>query len=111
MPAAARFGDAVEGITAGEHSGHIHSHSPMAFSGNITGNCSTNVFINGLAAATKGSQTTERDSCCGSSTGSVSGGSSTVFINGKPAARQGDDLNAHSGAGTIATGSPNVLIG
>ena len=111
MPGAARLGDAVAGTTAGEHTGHVPPHPPMAFSGEISGSCSSNVFINGLPAATVGSVTTERDGCCGSGQGSVAVGSGSVFINGKPAARKGDDLNAHNGSGQVAAGSGDVFIG
>lgn len=111
MPQAARLNDAVTGTTAGEHSGHVPPHPPETFTGEISGGCSSNVFINGRPAATVGSITTERDSCCGSSNGSVAAGSGSVFINGRPAARLGDALNAHSGSGTISGGSGNVFIG
>ena len=112
MAQAARLGDSVLGITAGEHSGHRRPpHSPMTFTGEISGGCSANVFINGKSAAVRGSSTTERDGCCGSSGGSVAAGSGTVFINGIPAARLGDSLNAHSGAGRVSSGSNNVFIG
>lgn len=111
MPGAARLGDAVTGTTAGEHAGHVPPHPPMAFSGEISGGCSPNVFINGVPAATVDSVTTERDGCCGSSQGKVAAGSGTVFINGKPAARIGDGLNAHNGSGKVAAGSEDVFIG
>lgn len=111
MPAAARLNDSVSGTTSGEHSGHIVPHEPETFTGEITSACSRNVFINGRPAATVGSGTTERDSCCGSSQGSIAVGSASVFINGKPAARLGDALNAHSGEGTVTSGSDNVFIG
>jgi uncharacterized Zn-binding protein involved in type VI secretion len=111
MPAAARLNDTVAGTTGGEHSGHATPHSPMPFTGEISGGCSPNVFINGRPAATVGSVTTEQDGCCGSSNGSVAVGSSSVFINGKPAARLGDALAAHSGSGAISSGSGDVFIG
>ena len=111
MPNAARLTDAVDGTTAGEHSGHAPPHPPEPFSGEISGACSPTVRINGLAAATVGSITTERDGCCGSSQGAVGTGSGTVRINGKPAARMGDALTAHSGSGTVTGGSPDVRIG
>lgn len=111
MPNAARLNDAVQGRTTGEHSGHSDPHSPETFNGSITGGCSGDVLINGKPAATVGSITTERDSCCGSSNGSVGAGSGTVFINGKPAARLGDSLNAHNGTGKITAGSGDVFIG
>ena len=71
MPNAARLTDAVDGTTAGEHSGHVPPHSPEPFTGEISGACSGDVRVNGLAAATVGSITTERDGCCGSSRGAV----------------------------------------
>lgn len=67
MAQAARLGDAVTGTTAGEHSGHVPPHPPETFSGEISGGCSGDVFINGIPAAVAGSTTTERDGCCGSS--------------------------------------------
>ena len=111
MPQAARITDAVAGTTAGEHTGHVPPHPPEQFRGEISGACSVTVRINGLAAATVGSITTERDGCCGSSEGAVGAGSGTVRINGKPAARTGDALAAHSGSGTVTGGSSNVRIG
>lgn len=111
MPSAARLNDAVTGTTAGEHSGHVPPHPPETFTGEISGGCSGDVFINGIPAAVVGSTTTERDSCCGSSPGSVAAGSGSVFINGKPAARVGDALAAHNGTGEIAAGSGDVSIG
>ena len=111
MAQAARLSDSVLGMTAGEHSGHIPPHPPEPFSGEISGGCSGDVYINGLPAATVGNITTERDSCCGSSNGMVAAGSGSVFINGQPAARLGDALAPHSGTGQVSTGSPDVLIG
>lgn len=111
MPSAARLGDAVTGTTAGEHSGHVPPHSPEQFSGEISGGCSSDVFINGMSAAVAGSTTTERDGCCGSSQGSVAVGSGSVFIGEKPAARLGDALAPHSGTGQISSGSGDVNIG
>lgn len=111
MPAAARLNDSVAGTTSGEHNGHSPAHGPLAFSGEISGGCSTNVFINGRPGAVVDSQTVERDSCCGSSSGAVAVGSATVLINGQAAARLGDALAAHNGSGTITGGSPDVFVG
>lgn len=111
MPAAARMTDSVAGTTAGEHTGHVLPHAPEPFTGEISGACSHNVRINGLSAAVAGSATTERDGCCVSSRGAVAGGSGTVRIGRKPAARMGDALAAHSGAGTVTGGSPDVNVG
>lgn len=102
----------MEGITAGEHSGHMNpSHSPGPITGEISGGCSGDVLINGRPAATAGSTTDEHDGCCGTGHGSVASGSGSVFINGKPAARAGDPLNAHSGTGQVSSGSGDVLTG
>lgn len=111
MPNAARLTDAVDGTTAGEHSGHVPPHSPEPFTGEISRACSGDVRVNGLAAAAVGSETTERDGCCGSSKGTVAAGSGTVRINGKAAARTGDALAPHSGSGNITGGSATVRIG
>lgn len=112
MAQAARLGDSISGTTSGEHSGHSNpSCSPTAITGSIRGGCSSNVFINGQPAAMVGSTTTEKDSCCGNSSGSVAQGSGSVFINGKAAARNGDNLNAHNGTAKISSGSGNVMIG
>jgi uncharacterized Zn-binding protein involved in type VI secretion len=109
MAGAARLGDAIQG-TAGEHSGHLVPHSPVVISGSISGNCSNNVYINDKQAATIGSITTETDSCCGGSTGTIAVGSNKVFINGKAAARIGDALSPHTGTAKIIEGSNNVII-
>lgn len=111
MPQAARLNDSIQGTTAGEHTGHPAAHGPLPITGNISGNCSPDVFINGRAAAYIGSITTENDACCGSSQGAVGEGSGSVFINGLPAARLGDALNAHNGTGAISSGSGDVIIG
>lgn len=111
MPQAARLGDLIQGMTAGEHSGHIDAHAPLPITGTISGGCSADVFINGQPAATVGSVTAEHDACCGSSQGSVAVGSASVFINGKPAARKRDALAAHNGSGAVSSGSDDVLIG
>lgn len=111
MAGAARQGDSVLGITAGEHSGHTDPHYPMQFTGEISGGCSSNVYINGRQAAHVGSITSEHDGCCGTGHGSVAGGSGSVFINGRGAARDGDVLSAHSGSGVVNSGSGDVIIG
>ena len=111
MPNAARLSDSVQGITAGEHSGHRPPHSPSPITGSVSGGCSGDVFVNGLSAATVGSVTEERDACCGTGYGSVRDGSESVFVNGKAAARLGDALNAHNGTGWISGGSENVFFG
>lgn len=102
MAQAARLGDAVTGTTAGEHSGHVPPHPPETFSGEISGGCSGDVFINGIPAAVAGSTTTERDGCCGSSRGSVAVGSGSVFINGKPAGPAGATLWLRTRSGQTA---------
>lgn len=111
MPKAARLYDTVRGITGGEHSGHIPPHAPMVFTGEISGNVSSKVFVNHRPAAWVASITTERDACCGSSNGIVAKGSSKVFIQGRPAARIDDPLAPHSGTGKVTSGSKNVFMG
>lgn len=110
MAGAARLGDSMIGM-AGEHADHKERpHNPAAISGTIAYNCSSNVFINGRAAASVGSGTAEGCSCCGSGIGTVITGSGKVFINGRPAARNGDAVAPHAGTGNITSGSSNVII-
>ena len=111
MAGAARLTDALAGETAGEHCGHLTPHDPGPITGTISGGCSDTVYVDGLAAATVGSITTEIDACCGGSAGSVAKGSASVYINGKAAARTGDALAAHNGTGSISGGSTDVQIG
>lgn len=110
MPGAARLGDAMNDTPYGEHSGHLKPCSGM-MTGHISGGCSSNVTINGMAAATVGSITSEYDACCGGRSGKVTSGSSIVNINGKPAARCGDTITTHTGTTTTISGcSSNVNI-
>lgn len=109
MPGVARLNDSIQGMTSGEHSGHSTPHPPSPITGTISGNCSPNVFVNGLPAAYVGSITTEHDDCCGTNSGSVAEGSSTVFCNGNPLSRMGDAINPHNGTASITGGSSDVF--
>lgn len=112
MPAVARLDDPIEGMTAGEHSGHtMPSHSPCEITGKIDGNCSPNVFVNGKPVAFVSSTTEEFDCCCAGGSGVVSSGSSTVFVNGNAVARVDDDITPHNGTAKITGGSDNVFAG
>lgn len=110
MPAIARFGDMVKGMTDGEHSGHLVPHPPCELTGSISEG-SPNVFINGRPAAVLGSKTTEQDCCDSGKSGKIITGSSKVFINGIPAARAGDLVEPHNGTAKVESGSPNVFAG
>lgn len=110
MPAVARLNDSIEGMTAGCHCGADPPHPPCTITGHIDGNCSPNVFVNGLPMARVGSTTFETDCCCTSS-GIVAEGSSTVFVNGIPVSRLGDIVTPHNGTAEIIAGSPNVNVG
>lgn len=111
MRGISRLGDTIEGMTAGEHSGHIPAHGPSPITGTISGGCSSNVFIDGFPVALEGSITDEHDVCCGSSQGSVGSSGSSVLINGKPIACVGTPVNAHNGTATVTGGSSSVFIG
>lgn len=77
--------------------------------GRTTSEGSGNVFINGKKAHRKtDGWPTHCNSLGECHTGVTAKGSNKVFINGLPAARIGDPLSC---GGTIATGSPNVMIG
>jgi Uncharacterized conserved protein len=87
MPAIAKVGD-------------MHACPQRGHGVNSIASGSSDVFINGMSAATVGSGTG-----CGAS---VAVGSGTVTINGKPAAVLG---SATTHGGVIVSGSGNVLIG
>jgi uncharacterized Zn-binding protein involved in type VI secretion len=110
MGSVARLGDSIQGMTYGEHAGHIPPHDPSSITGSISSNCSPNVFVNGLPLARVGSVTSESD-ICDSGSGVVASGSSTVFVNGHPVSRIGDLVNPHNGTAQISSGSPNVFCG
>lgn len=97
---------------------------PSPFSGRLDGSLSSDVLIEGKAAATVGSTATNTPAHVPSAgpfqkppsnRGTVLQGSATVLINGKPAARMGDPVTtcndpADLPAGiVVATGS--VLLG
>lgn len=116
MAGAARKGDSISGTTDSNHViiGYDGEGSPIygssSISGSISGNCSSNVFINGQQAAFVGSTTTETDQQDMGS-GSISSGSSKVYINGNRVARNGDAISPHTGTANITSGSSNVIIG
>lgn len=109
MPSVSRLYDSIQGMTAGEHSGHTEPHAPSEITGDIHDSVSSNVFCNRTPVAVVGSTTNEYDSCCGMSHGSVAQGSPNVFVNSKPIARVGDSINAHNGTASITGGSNNVF--
>ena len=95
-------------MTTGEHADHDPPHPVSEITGNISGNCSSNVFINNIACAYVGSITSEFDICTNGS-GSVSQGSPNVFVNNKAVARLNDATAPHNGSAKIIQGSPNVF--
>ena len=94
MPAAARKGD--RGIP------HC--------SGYTIAMGSEDVFINGIAAARQGDNSTAHQlpgsPTCPTHAPSISRGSESVFVNGKPLARVGDTL---TGCTAVAQGSEDVF--
>lgn len=70
---------------------------------------SPNVFVNGIAAGRVG-DTYAAHGCDvhPSHTGVIASGSGTVFINGRAAGRVGDAVSC---GGSVAVGSPNVIVG
>lgn len=84
MPGVARKDDTIHGSGDAIHGG----------------DCSSTVFVNGIATALKDSSTHNNDQ--------IVAGSATVFIEGKPVARKDDSLK---NGGTIAQGSDDVHVG
>ena len=70
---------------------------------------SPDVFVNGIAAGRVG-DTYATHSCDvhPSHTGVIASGSGTVFINGRAAGRVGDAVSC---GGSVAVGSPDVIVG
>lgn len=105
MPGAARLTD--------KSSCPSDSHGNICCPHSVIGPATTgspDVYINGLSALRVGDSGVH-SSCCGPNTWVCSEGSSTVFINGIPAVRKGDGTTHCGGAGTIVTGSEDVIIG
>jgi uncharacterized Zn-binding protein involved in type VI secretion len=99
MPAIARLGD----MSTGHQEDSCFWPPKPVISG------SSNVFVNGLAAITVGSEW--QTHCCSDSCHSSvsSSGSSNVFINGRAAVRIGDQISCSSNE-LVASGSSNVFI-
>ena len=68
------------------------------------------VLVNGLAALRFGDPGIHA-LCCGPNTWNVNAGSATVIIGGEKAARKGDATKHCGGAGTLKTGSGDVITG
>ena len=128
MPAA-REGDKVSAtdihiVMIPSPGGPVPTPLPHPFMGTLDGSLSSDVTIEGKAAATVGSTATNTPSHIPSggpfqkppaNRATVLQGSATVFINGKPAARLGDPAltcndPADAPLGTIVSGG-QVLIG
>jgi uncharacterized Zn-binding protein involved in type VI secretion len=128
MPPAARQTDKVVGVdvhivmipTPG---GEVPTPLPHPYDGTIVSNCSTDVMIGGMGAATLGSMSSAvhipqggRFQIPPTGQGTVMKGSATVLINNKPAARMGDTVQtcndpAPAPTSTITGGAPTVMIG
>jgi uncharacterized Zn-binding protein involved in type VI secretion len=105
MPAA-KMGDGVVGtdthiVLMPSAAGPVPTPTPMPFNGLLTEQCSENVLIGGLGAATVGSIAVNEPPHVPTPSGvfanpptnqaTVLSGSPTVLINDKPAARAGDE--------------------
>lgn len=129
---AARENDPVVGVDTHivlvpSASGTVPTPLPHPFKGSLTGDLSSDVFVDGRAAATVGS-VAENDSPhtptppgtsfqnTPSNKGTVDEGSATVTINGKAAARVGDKVRTCNDpedlpVSAITAGSTGVFIG
>lgn len=106
MPFAAKHNDRVIGtdthiVMIPSPGGPVPTPLPHPFTGSISGGCSTDVFIDGQAAAVVGSTATNQPKHVPqggpfqvppTDSGTVLQGSTKVFINGKPAARVNDPV-------------------
>jgi uncharacterized Zn-binding protein involved in type VI secretion len=128
---AARQSDPVTGqdvhiVLTPSPGGPVPTPTPLPFAGRLVAGLSTDVLVNGLPVAVAGSTAQNVPphlpppgtsfSRPPTNTGRVVTGSPTVLVNGKPLARVGDPVLTCNDpvdlpAGTIAGGSPDVLVG
>ena len=115
MSLVAILGDEIAGMTDGEHSRtpteYPHPHSPLPISGNITGNVSTWVTINGKGVATVDSTTTETDGCClgDNNGGKIVTGWNNLTIDGKAIAHVGSKVESHDGESKVSKSNQNYI--
>jgi uncharacterized Zn-binding protein involved in type VI secretion len=131
MPGAARTTDTV--VATDTHillvpspGGPVPTPTPMPFNGSLVTAVSPDVIIDGLGAATAGSEARNTPPHIApppatfqvppTNKGTVQQGSATVLINGKPAARLGDTVITCNDPsplpiGRITSGSVTVMIG
>ena len=127
---AARMNDTVTGtdihiVLVPSPSGAVPTPTPHPFVGQLSGDLSSDVLINGRAAATQGSiaQATSPHIPIGgpsfakppTNQGRVQLGSPTVLVNGKPLARLGDSVltcndPVDAPTSTITSGSTDVMV-
>ena len=106
--------------------GPVPTPTPLPFNGQLVGNLSPDVMINGLPAAVQGSIAQNMPphiapppstfSKPPTNQGRVLIGSQTVLVNNKPLARVGDQVMTcndpvDAPVGSITVGSPDVLVG
>jgi uncharacterized Zn-binding protein involved in type VI secretion len=106
--------------------GPVPTPTPLPFNGQLVGNLSPDVMINGLPAAVQGSIAQNMPphiapppstfSKPPTNQGRVLIGSQTVLVNNKPLARVGDQVMTcndpvDAPVGSITAGSPDVLVG
>lgn len=129
---AAKMGDKVVGVDIhivmipAPPAPPVPTPLPHPFNGTIASGCSTNVMIEGKAAATVGSVANNTPphipqggpfQAPPTNQGNIIVGSATVMINNKPAARMGDtamtcnDPAPLPNGKVVVAGKPTVLIG
>lgn len=125
---AAKQGDSVVGmdihvVMVPQPSGPpVPTPLPHVFSGTLDDSLSSDVTIEGAAAATVGSVAVNNPSHTPTPPGTsfqsppdnkgpVIAGSATVTINGQAAARLGDQVQSCDGMSTIVSGASTVMIG
>ena len=106
--------------------GPVPTPTPLPFNGQLVGNLSPDVMINGLPAAVQGSIAQNMPphiapppstfSKPPTNQGRVLIGSQTVLVNNKPLARMGDQVMTcndpvDAPVGSITAGSPDVQVG
>lgn len=108
MPQVALKGSSVQGMTSGEHSGHIeeNSHGPCTLTGTIVEG-TPKMKVQGVEVAYQACRVTE-DDCCAPGTGALGAHTHKIRVAGLWVQLQGDTTVPHNGTARITTGTPKV---
>ena len=106
MPQVAILGSKTQGMTTGEHHGHLVPHPSCTLTGTVTKG-SPKMFALGIGVAHQLYPTSETD-CCGPGNGTLDSIRHKIRVNGEWIQLVGDPTIPHNGWADIITGTPKV---